>query len=247
MNRRRIDGGEKVKKMNTYNSSPKGKRVATVVAALLLISASAFATAIGTGEANTGGTVFVSSAGIFFSNFTAPGPNTGSYAGTTSVTQGNLVGAATLTPNIANWATFTGPVGGPIIFDLQTINPGVGTAAECLSNTVGNRCTPSANSGITITQVSATQVSISFTGSGIAYTGTSGTGSSPTVVSFTSQNNIPGTITQILLAVNTTGFTNSVSATYDSTGPATVPEPMTLSMMGIGLLGLGLLRRRKKS
>jgi PEP-CTERM motif-containing protein len=233
--------------MNKNKSSPIGLRIIGVAGALVLMSGSVFATAIGTGEANTGGTVLVSSAGIFFSNFTAPGPNTGSYAGTTSVTQGNLVGAATLTPNLSNWATFTGPAGGPIIFDLQTINPGVGNLAGCLSDTVGNRCTPSANSGITITQVSANQVSISLTGSGIAYTGSSATGSTPTVVSFTSQNNIPGTITSILLAVNTTGFTNSVSATYDSTGAATVPEPMTLSMMGFGLLGLGLLRRRKQS
>jgi hypothetical protein len=66
------------------------------------------------------------------------------------------------------------------------------------------------------------------------------------VVSFTSQNNVPGTITGILAEVASgSGFTDSVSATYDSA--STVPEPMTLSMMGVGLLGLGLVRRRKKS
>jgi PEP-CTERM motif len=184
-------------------------------------------------------------AGIVFSNFGAPGPNTGSYAGTTGIVQNPLLGIATLTPNAVDFTTFIGP---GIMFDLQTINPGVGTAAECLSNTIGNKCTPSGTSGITITQVSATQVSISFTGSGIAYTGTSGTGSTPTVVSFTSQNNVPGTITGIVAQVGTAaGFTNSVSATYDSTGSSTVPEPMTLSMMGVGLLGLGLIRRRKNS
>ena len=65
------------------------------------------------------------------------------------------------------------------------------------------------------------------------------------MVSFTSQNNIPGTITQILAAVQSqAGFTNSVSATYDTS--STVPEPATLSMMGFGLLGFGLIGRRKR-
>jgi len=220
---------------------------------LALISGSAFATAIGTGESNTAGTVLVDSAGIFFSGFTPTTPlgttQTGAYTGTTSVTQGSLAGAPTLTPNLTGWATFTGPAGGPIIFDLQTIDVGFGTAAGCLSNAIGSECTPSPLSGITLVQSAVgahPSVSITFVGLGIAYTGGSGSGSTPTVVSFTSQNNVPGTITQILAEVNSAnGFTDSVSATYDST--SSVPEPATLSMMGVGLLGLGLIRRRQKS
>jgi hypothetical protein len=215
-----------------------------------LISGSAFATAIGTGESNTAGTVTVNSSGITFSGFIPTAPlaldQTGSYAGTTSVTQGSLTGTPTLSPNIVGWATFTGAAGGPIIFDLQTIDPGFGTLAGCSSDALGSECTPSATSGITLVQSAVganPSVSITFVGTGIAYTGTSAS-SSPTVVSFTSQNNVPGTITGILAEVANGGFTDSVSATYDST--STVPEPATLSMMGLGLVGLGVIGRRKR-
>jgi len=236
--------------MNKFKSSQAVRRVVTLAGALALISGSAFATAIGTGESNTAGTVNVSLSGITFSGFVPTAPlgstQTGAFAGTTSVTQGNLLGTPTLTPNIVGWATFTGAAGGPIIFDLETINPGYGTGS-CSSDAVGNSCTPSPLSGITLTQASANSVSITFTGTGIAYTGTSGSGSSLAVVSFTSQNNVPGTITAILAEVtnpNGSGFTDSVSATYDTT--STVPEPATLSMMGLGLLGLGMIGRRKR-
>jgi hypothetical protein len=227
-----------------------GRRVVVVLGALVLISGSAFATAIGTGESNTAGTVNVSTGGITFSGFTPTLPLTtsqlGSFTGTTTVTQGSLSGPPTLNPNLTAWATFTGAVPGPITFDLLTINPGAGSAVQCLSNTVGNECTPSGTSGITIFQVTPTQVIISLTGTGIAYTGSSASGSSAAVVSFSSQNNIPGTITSILQAVNSPGgFSNSVSATYDTA--SAIPEPMTFSMLGVGLLGLGLLRRHKRS
>jgi hypothetical protein len=234
-------------------------RVAAVMGALALISASAFGTAIGTGQANTAGRVTVNSNGIFFSNFVpvtipcsttdCPGPtipSNGPYTGTTSVLQGNLVGTPTLTPNLTDWAEFVGASAGLIKFDLQTLNPGTGTLAGCGSNAQGSTCTPT-GSPITLTQISASSVSISLSGNGRAYTGTNAT-SSPTLVSFSSQNNVPGTITSILAAVlSSDGFTNSVSATYSTTGVSTVPEPMTLSMMGFGLMGLGLIARRRKS
>jgi hypothetical protein len=222
-------------------------RLATIAGALVLISGSAFGTAIGTGQVNTAGSVTVSSAGIIFSNFVVVPPETGSYAPVTSTVQGSLVGAPTLTPNLVDWAEFSPVTGGPIKFNLQTLAAGFGTLAGCGSNAIGSLCTPS-GSPITLAQVGVSSVAISLSGNGVAYTGTSATGSSPTIVSFTSQNNVPGNITGILAAVQTAGgFTNSVSATYSTTGPTSVPEPMTLSMMGFGLIGLGLIARRRKN
>src|SRR4029079_11784460 len=107
----------RISKMKTL----KNMRVATIAGALVLISGSAFGTAIGTGQVNTAGSVTVSSAGIFFSNFVVVPPETGSYATVTSTVQGNLVGSPTLTPNLVDWAEFSPVTGGPIKFDLQTL------------------------------------------------------------------------------------------------------------------------------
>jgi hypothetical protein len=224
---------------------PTRGRVAAVAAALVLVSSSAFATAISSGQDRTAGQVTVNINGIFFSNFATTGPDTGAYAGNTTVTQGNLNGAVNLAPNISNWATFSGTASGTIIFDLKTLSLGIGSNADCGSNTVGNVCTPT-GSPITLSQIATNTVSLSLSGNGIAYTGTSGSGSTPTIVSFTTQNNMPGTITGILAAVlSENGFTESVSATY--TSASSVPEPMTVSMLGIGLVGLGLFSRRRKA
>lgn len=228
----------------------------------LLASSNCFATPItippGGAQANFSGCVVVSSSGIQFSNtactrantFDAGAPNTGSYAGLTGGTVQNLSGAPVIgnlpTP-IIDFVTFTA-AGGPVHFDLTQVDAGVGTSAACSSNSVGSFCTPT-GSPFTLQQVAVNKVSISLSLNGIAYLGSSTTGSSPTGILLTSQNLLPGTITGVLgLAFSPNGLQDSYSATVASAATSSVPEPGSLMMLcaGAGILGLGIIPIRRR-
>jgi hypothetical protein len=225
----------------------------------IVASSSAFATTIiippgGTAVANIEGCVLVNPSGVFFSGsslcttsnvFTPGSPDTGSYAGVTGGTIQNLVGPPqTGSVSIVDFLTFTAP-GGTVHFDLTHIDPGFGNLAGCASDAVGSMCTPT-GSPFTLVQQTSNKVLISLGLDGLAYLGTSASGSDATAASFSTQV-VPGTITSILAAVQTPGgFQSSYSATFASVAAPAIPEPGTYILFGLGLISVASVRRRAR-
>ena len=138
-----------------------------------------------------------------------------------------------------NWMVFSSA--SPLIaFDLTFIAPGIDGSAGCSSSAVGATCTPFSFSPFNL-QNTASGTSVAFSVAGNARNVSTGE-LNPFTGNFTTQ--ITGqTIPQILAAINAgQSITNSYSANFIVTA---VPEPGTILLFGAGLIGLGLLQRRR--
>ena len=233
-----------------------------VLLAGTVAASSAFATTVGAGSFSLSGTAVGSATGINFYLIT-PGdqkasvnlPTTGIFAPpsptallpTTVETIRNLDGGVTPgTPfNFTNWIQLTDGINldaTSIPIPSFPVCPATGAQAN------GFQCRPDAASPVVLTQtVTGVQARLGVMGNAHFV-------SDPTLTPYTALFTAPSTpyatIADFETAFNANGGSIpavSYSASFDTMPSAGVPEPAALWLASAGLVGFGLIRRRKSS
>jgi hypothetical protein len=151
---------------------------------------------------------------------------------------------------IVAFETVTLTSGGPAIFDLLSIIPPPSGLPAC-----GVGSTACQAGVFSFLQQSDNQVNITLALNEIGYTGTSATGftsyrgifSTTLSGDLSAYSTCSGSVTIAnILTCEGSGKTIKSGWTGTQSPVSGVPEPMTSSLMGLGLLGLGLISRRRK-
>jgi hypothetical protein len=220
-----------------------------------LTSTSALAATVGAGTFNLSGTAVGTTGGIDF-YLTSPGDQMGSInlptsgvfadlAPTTVEMIQNLTSGNGVTPgttfDFMNWIQLTDGI------NLDATNIPIPSFPVCTGGeAIGTSCLVNAASPVILTQTD-TGVAARINIFGDAhYAGQ--TTETPFTGLFTSPTTNFNTITDFESYFNTHGALPALSYSASFTTPAVsaVPEPAAFGLAGLGLLGVGLLRRRKK-